>query len=117
VAANFLLDTALTMLLESACQSSLGPLAQRARRIMEEEPMHWLHAEGWTRRLSAIGPGVKQALTVSLTATSPHCLQIFAAAAPELVQLGVLDTAAPTLLERFQHRIHPVMQSAGLPPL
>lgn len=117
VAANFLLDMALTVLLESACQSSLGPLGQRARRILEEEPLHRLHAEGWIRRLSAMGPGVRNALTASLVATEPCCLQIFGAAVEELVQSGILDATTSTLVERFERRVQPVMQSAGLPPL
>jgi phenylacetate-CoA oxygenase PaaI subunit len=117
VAANFLLDTALTILLESARQSSLGPLGQRARRILEEEPLHWLHGQGWTRRLSAKGPGVKKALTHSLIATAPHCLKIISVAAEELVDLGVVDASTATLMGRFENRVQPVMRSAGLPPL
>src|SRR5689334_4185036 len=50
VAANFLFDTALSVLLESALTSSVTDLASRARRMLEEEPLHWLHGEGWTRR-------------------------------------------------------------------
>jgi phenylacetate-CoA oxygenase PaaI subunit len=117
VAANLLLDTALTVLLESARQSSLAPLAQRARRILEEEPLHWIHGEGWTRRLAAKGPGVKKALTDSLAATAPHSLQIFGCAVDELVDLGVLDASEPTLMNRFEGRVQPVMHASGLPTL
>jgi phenylacetate-CoA oxygenase PaaI subunit len=117
VAANLLLDTALTVLLEAAADSSLGPLGQRARRILEEEPLHWLHGEGWTRRLAAWDSGVKTALTASLTKTTPYCDQILAAASPELVELGVLDAPSSTVRQRFRDRIRPVMLAADLPAL
>ena len=117
VAANLLLDTALTVLLEAAGRSSLASLAQRARRILEEEPLHWLHGQGWTRRLAAIGPGVRRALIDSLAATMPHSRQIFGCAVDDLVDLGVLDASEPDLVSRFEDRVQPVMRSAGLPVL
>jgi phenylacetate-CoA oxygenase PaaI subunit len=117
VAANLLLDTALTVLLESAGQSTLSPLAQRARRILEEEPLHWLHAEGWTRRLAAQGPGVKRVLMCSLAATMPYSLQIFVCAVDDLVDLGVLDAGESTLTNRFDDRVQPVLQSSEMQAL
>jgi 1,2-phenylacetyl-CoA epoxidase catalytic subunit len=72
IAANLLFDTALTVLLEAATDSSFGPLAQRARRILEEEPLHWLHAEGWTRRLAGQGQAVRDALERSFSLVAPE---------------------------------------------
>jgi 1,2-phenylacetyl-CoA epoxidase catalytic subunit len=117
VAVNFLLDTALTVLLEAARESSLGPLAQRARRILEEEPLHWLHGEGWTRRLAAWDPAVRGALVASLTNTAPYCDQILAPATLELVDMAILDADAAALRARFENRVGPVMHLAGLPSL
>src|SRR5205823_13415487 len=53
IAANFLVDTALTTLFEAATDSPYQPLCQRARKILQEEAAHWVHAEGWIRRLAA----------------------------------------------------------------
>src|SRR5437764_8220577 len=49
IAANFLVDTALTTLFEAATDSPYQPLRQRARKILQEEAAHWVHAEGWVR--------------------------------------------------------------------
>lgn len=51
IAANLVIDGILTTFLASARASSLEPLAQRARKILQEEGSHRLHAESWLRRL------------------------------------------------------------------
>jgi ring-1,2-phenylacetyl-CoA epoxidase subunit PaaC len=117
VAANFLLDTALTVVLEAARASSLEPLGQRARRIIGEEQLHWLHGEGWTRRLAAWDPGLADALIASLAKAALYCHQILSAATPELVEMAVLDAGAATLRARFGDRVGPILRLAGLPPL
>jgi 1,2-phenylacetyl-CoA epoxidase catalytic subunit len=53
VAANLLVDSAMTVLLASAVDSPYEPLRQRARKIQQEESAHWVHAVGWSRRLPA----------------------------------------------------------------
>ena len=82
VAANFLFDTALSVMLESARDSSLTDLASRARRMLEEEPLHWLHGEGWTRRLAGKGAGVAMALRDSLARVTPDALAWFDVGGP-----------------------------------
>src|SRR5712691_2243195 len=67
VATNFLLDTALTTFFEAAQSSSYEPLRQRARKIVQEERIHQLHAEGWVRRLANAGGAVRAALSDALT--------------------------------------------------
>jgi ring-1,2-phenylacetyl-CoA epoxidase subunit PaaC len=114
VAANFLVDTALTILLESARTSSLEPLGQRARRMLEEERLHWLHAEGWTRRLAAASPRLKAALSSSMSVVAPDCLLVLGLAASELVKAETLDARASVLVNRFQKRIHPVLTFTGI---
>jgi phenylacetate-CoA oxygenase PaaI subunit len=114
VAANFLIDTALTVLLESAGQSSLEPLGQRARRILEEERLHWLHAEGWTRRLATANDGLKSALSASLSAAAPDSLAVLSLAVSGLGERGILDATTSTLIDRFQHRVDPVLRAVSL---
>ena len=56
IAANVLVDTALTTLLGAAVDSTYEPLRQRARKIVHEEAAHWVHGSGWLRRLGASEP-------------------------------------------------------------
>jgi phenylacetate-CoA oxygenase PaaI subunit len=117
VAANFLFDTALSVLLEAATDSSLGGLAQRARRMIEEERLHWLHGEGWTRRLAQEGKAVRDALSASFARIAPGTLAWFDTATDELVQRGVLAEAGTGLRDRYRARVNPVLEAEGLAPL
>jgi phenylacetate-CoA oxygenase PaaI subunit len=114
VAANFVFDTALTVLLESARDSSIKGLAQRARRILEEEPLHWLHAEGWVRRLTLRVPNVREALRSSINRIEPQVLQWFDVATPDLVRDGVLAEGPEELRDRYRARTGPVLEAGGI---
>jgi phenylacetate-CoA oxygenase PaaI subunit len=117
IAANLLFDTALTVSLESAVESSCAPLAQRARRILEEEQLHWLHAEGWTRRLAASGPAARAALAGSFSRVEPDSLGWFDVSAPQLVATRVVSADAATAREAYCRRINGILEAAGLTPL
>lgn len=51
IAANLVIDGILTTFVASARESSIEPLAQRARKILQEEGSHRIHAEAWLRRI------------------------------------------------------------------
>jgi 1,2-phenylacetyl-CoA epoxidase catalytic subunit len=53
IAVNLVVDGVLTAFVEASADSTLEPLAQRARKILQEEGSHRVHAEAWTRRLLA----------------------------------------------------------------
>jgi len=55
IAANLVVDGILTTWAASVRDSSIEPLAQRARKILQEEGAHKLHAEAWARRLCRAG--------------------------------------------------------------
>jgi 1,2-phenylacetyl-CoA epoxidase catalytic subunit len=55
IAVNLVVDGVLTAFVEASTDSTLEPLAQRARKILQEEGSHRVHAEAWTRRLLARG--------------------------------------------------------------
>ena len=55
IAANLVVDGVLTTFVASARDSSIEPLAQRARKILQEEGAHRVHAEAWARRIVAVG--------------------------------------------------------------
>ena len=55
IAANLVVDGVLTTFVASARESSIESLAQRARKILQEEGAHRLHAEAWARRILSRG--------------------------------------------------------------
>ena len=55
IAANLVVDGVLTTFVASARDSSIEPLAQRARKILQEEGAHRVNAEAWARRIVAVG--------------------------------------------------------------
>ncbi len=117
VAANFVFDTAVTILLEGACDSTLTSLAQRARRMVEEERLHWLHGEGWLRRLARERGELRRHLQASIDRAVPGSLSIFAVAEDALVEEKILTQGEQTMNARFRERIGPVLRAADLNPL
>jgi ring-1,2-phenylacetyl-CoA epoxidase subunit PaaC len=55
IAANLVVDGILTTWAASVRDSSIEPLAQRARKILQEEGAHKVHAEAWARRICRVG--------------------------------------------------------------
>ena len=51
IAANLLVDGVLTTFVAACAGSSLAQLAQRARKILQEEGSHRVHGEAWAKRL------------------------------------------------------------------
>ena len=47
-------------------------MAQRARKILQEEGSHRVHAEAWARRLCRAGAGERDALVARLLETWEH---------------------------------------------
>src|SRR2546421_8501697 len=62
IAANLVVDGILTTFVASARSSSIEPLAQRARKILQEEGSHRVHAEAWLRRVCRAGGSDRQLL-------------------------------------------------------
>ena len=61
IAANLVLDGTLTTFVAACQDSSISQLAQRARKILQEEGSHRVHGEAWARRLRA-DPGQRAEL-------------------------------------------------------
>ena len=51
IAANLLVDGVLTTFVAACVDSSLAPMAQRAKKILQEEGSHRVHGEAWAKRL------------------------------------------------------------------
>jgi phenylacetate-CoA oxygenase PaaI subunit len=62
IAANLLVDGILTTFVSSARASSIEPLAQRARKILQEEGAHRVHAEAWLKRICRTGGADRELL-------------------------------------------------------
>jgi phenylacetate-CoA oxygenase PaaI subunit len=114
VAANFLFDTALSILLEAARDSRFAPLAQRARRMLEEEQLHWLNGEGWVRRLSREDEPVRRALTEAIERIAAETESWLDIATDPLVEDGILELQGGALRAQYRARVEPVLAAAGL---
>jgi phenylacetate-CoA oxygenase PaaI subunit len=115
VATNFLLDTALTTFFEAAQNSSYEPLSQRARKVIQEEHVHFVHGEGWVRRLANMGGAVRASLVASLTRLWNETLCWFG---PDddpgmlrLYQERILDATPDELRSRYLSKIMPTLSN------
>jgi ring-1,2-phenylacetyl-CoA epoxidase subunit PaaC len=117
VAANLLVDTALTTLLEGATDSPYEPLRQRARKILQEEDAHWVHAEGWVRRLAA-DEQARPALVGSLERMWDDAFTWFGQTDDDglekLTRVGLVTSPPDALRERLRSRLGPVLEAADL---
>jgi 1,2-phenylacetyl-CoA epoxidase catalytic subunit len=52
IACNLLVDGTLATFVAACADSTIEPLSQRARKILQEEGSHRVHAEAWCKRLS-----------------------------------------------------------------
>ncbi|HLX55624.1 MAG TPA: Phenylacetic acid catabolic protein [Ktedonobacteraceae bacterium] len=113
VATNFLLDSALTTFFEAAQNSSYEPLRQRARKIVQEERIHFMHAEGWVRRLAKAGGAVRATLIASLQNLWDETLCWFGPHDdPIMLQLhdeSIIDAAPDELRDRYLQKIMPTL--------
>jgi phenylacetate-CoA oxygenase PaaI subunit len=62
IAANLVVDGILTTFVAATRDSSIEPLAQRARKILQEEGAHKVHAEAWARRICRAGGADRELL-------------------------------------------------------
>jgi ring-1,2-phenylacetyl-CoA epoxidase subunit PaaC len=72
VAANLLVDGVLTTFVAACADSSVTQLAQRARKILQEEGSHRVHAEAWAKRLCRASDREREALLHRLQETWQH---------------------------------------------
>src|SRR5215467_515511 len=115
VATNFLLDSALTTFFEAAQNSSYEPLRQRARKIVQEERIHEIFADGWVRRLAKAGGAVRATLVASLNRLWTETLCWFGPSDdPNMQQLyreGIIDAPPDELRRRYLQKIMPTLSS------
>jgi phenylacetate-CoA oxygenase PaaI subunit len=118
IAANFLLDTALSVIFEFAQESRFESLRGRAKKVLQEEQVHSLHGEGWVRRLSRTGGSVRGALQTALERAWLETLCWFGPADDPrgkfLQQGGVLAGGPEELRQRWLQRVGPALAETEL---
>ena len=87
IAANLVVDGILTTFVATARDSSIESLAQRARKILQEEGAHKVHAEAWARRIEEMwsqaarwpgpddDPGYREAIARGMVAEGPTAIR------------------------------------------
>jgi phenylacetate-CoA oxygenase PaaI subunit len=104
IAANVLVDTALTTLLSAAVDSTYEPLRQRARKIVHEEAAHWVHGSGWLRRLAAT-----EAMQAALARMWHDAFNWLDAADDALVKSRIVSAEPETLRVSLRERLAPLL--------
>jgi phenylacetate-CoA oxygenase PaaI subunit len=118
VATNFLVDTALTTFFEAAQNSSYEPLRQRARKVVQEERVHFMHGEGWVRRLAKAGGAIRTTLLASLQRFWDETLCWFGPTEDPITGRlhaeDVIDASPDELRSRYLAKIMPVLSSLDI---
>jgi ring-1,2-phenylacetyl-CoA epoxidase subunit PaaC len=116
VAANLVVDSAMTVLLASAADSAYEPLRQRARKIQQEESGHWVHATGWLRRLATRDASTMAAALARVwdDAFAWYGLEGDDAVIAPLFAAGLLAHGPDALRRSLRARLEPILDEAGL---
>lgn len=118
VAANFLLDQAITTILESAHDSAITGLRQRSRKMVLEERFHSLYGAGWFVSLANGGAAPRAELEAQVRNCWDEVLCFFGPAGNAGLKVlkdeGVLESDSGELRERFLARIAPSLAEANL---
>lgn len=116
IAANFLIDRALTTVFEAAVDSSFEPLAGRSRKVLQEEQTHTAHGQAWVRRMAREGGAVRAALEEALRREWDELLCWFGPAGETdpLAATRTLDATPDELRARFLAAVGPTIVGEGL---
>ena len=117
LAANLVVDTALTTLLAAATDSPYEPLRQRARKIQQEEAGHWVHGAGWLRRLQSTPADIDAALARVWDDAFTWFGQADDPVLAPLAAAGLLADSPDELRTKLRARLAPVFQPAQAEPL
>lgn len=113
VAANILIGESLTVAVEAARDSIYVPLRTRAVKILEEERFHWLHGEGWFKRLAAHDKeGVE--LAAKVEQILPEALAWLGLPDEAVLNReGILDAPPDELRARLMDRVGPLIAKSA----
>lgn len=119
IAANVLVDGALSVQIESLRNSSYVPVRRMVAKIVQEEAFHRQHAKGWLLRLAREGEKPRRELERALRRIWEPVLLWLGRPGSEheeaLVGAGIQDTDSEGLRTRWIERLGPLLvEEAGL---
>jgi phenylacetate-CoA oxygenase PaaI subunit len=118
IAANLVIDGVLTTFVATARDSSIEPLAQRARKILQEEGAHKIHAEAWAKRIARAGGADLELLVRRVN-------EMWAQAARwpgpdghpgyrEAIEAGMVDSGPAAIRGRVRDWLSPLLEGVSL---
>jgi phenylacetate-CoA oxygenase PaaI subunit len=115
VAANVLIDNALTLVFEAGKDSTFEPLAGRSRKVLQEERMHAQHGDGWVRRMAREGGAARESQQQALRRMWDEVFCWFGPSGADdpLAAAGILDAAPDALRARFLDLLGPTLGTVG----
>jgi 1,2-phenylacetyl-CoA epoxidase catalytic subunit len=118
VAANLVIDGVLATFVASCVDSSVVPMAQRARKILQEEGAHRVHAEVWAKRLCRQGDATAASLLRWIAEAWEHAGRW---AGPDddpgtkaALDLGMIDASPARQRETVRAWLADVLGAAGI---
>ena len=117
VAANAVVDLAVTRLLHSMRASAWQPVQVNVEKVLEEERYHAHHGRGWFRTLAG-DPATRDALLAAVARALAACAVWFGPAREPadaaLVAEGFKDTANPDLYRALEADLRSMADAAGV---
>lgn len=118
VAANLLVDGVLTTFVAACADSSVTAMAQRAKKILQEEGSHRIHAEAWARRLCRSGDAQRELLLTRLSETWEQAGRWPGPAGDggveAAVSLGMIASDAPAQRELIRRWMRELLAAEGV---
>jgi len=118
VAANLIVDGAITVVLSGLRRSSFEPVANFIDKMIEEEKHHLRHGQGWFRTLAARSLETKSALRVACERTLRTTFEWLGpdqqTMASELAAAGILNSTWAELRRQYVDWIGSVSDSASI---
>src|SRR5215472_16999925 len=116
VAANFLIDGALSTVFAAAVHSSYNPLAGRSHKVLQEERTHIMHGRAWVHQLARQAGPMRTACLRALERVWPETLCWFGpdGEVDTLSAMGILDANPAGLRMRFLASIAPTIEADQL---
>ena len=118
IAANLLVDGVLTTVVAACADSSITQLAQRAKKILQEEGSHRIHAEAWAKRLCRSGERERANLLDRIEQTWAQAGRWAGPADDEgyraAVELGMVREGPDEQRERMRRWLAQVLDAEGV---
>jgi len=117
IAAALLIDTALSVQYQALAESRYAPAYNRVQKLLDEERLHFAHAEAWALRILESGQ-VRAEFAEALTRFLDASLRWFGrdedAPLRALREEGVVTAGAEEMRRQFLGRVSGVLEAAGV---